>query len=51
MRANGPSNEVQIRRLVNDWAKAVRARDMDGATFSISHASWTMFGKNRRQWQ
>jgi ketosteroid isomerase-like protein len=25
------SNEDQIRRLVNDWANAVRARDMDGA--------------------
>jgi ketosteroid isomerase-like protein len=25
------SNEEQIRRLVNDWAKAVRAKDMDGA--------------------
>jgi ketosteroid isomerase-like protein len=25
------SDEVQLRRLINDWAKAVRARDIDGA--------------------
>jgi uncharacterized protein (TIGR02246 family) len=25
------SNEAQIRKLVADWAKAVRAKDMDGA--------------------
>jgi hypothetical protein len=28
MKSNIVSNEDQIRRLVNDWAKAVRARDM-----------------------
>ena len=26
-----PTNEEQIRRLVNNWAKAIRARDMEGA--------------------
>jgi ketosteroid isomerase-like protein len=31
MTGNVASNEVQIRRIVNDWAKAVRGRDMDGA--------------------
>jgi uncharacterized protein (TIGR02246 family) len=30
MTTDAASNEVQIRRLVNDWARAVRARDMDG---------------------
>jgi ketosteroid isomerase-like protein len=25
------SNEIQIRRLIEDWARAVRARDMEGA--------------------
>ena len=28
MKSHIASNEEQIRRLVNDWAKAVRARDM-----------------------
>src|SRR5262245_19247484 len=36
MTANTRSNETQIRRLVNDWAKAVRARDIHGA--SAHHA-------------
>jgi ketosteroid isomerase-like protein len=31
MTDNVASNKVQIRRIVNDWAKAVRARDMDRA--------------------
>jgi ketosteroid isomerase-like protein len=31
MTSNVASNEAQIRRIVNDWARAVRARDMDGA--------------------
>ena len=31
MQSNVASNEDQIRRLVNEWAKAVRARDMEGA--------------------
>jgi ketosteroid isomerase-like protein len=34
MTANAAANKVQIRRLVNDWAKAVRAKDIDGA---LSH--------------
>ena len=28
---NGTSNEHDIRRLVEDWAAAVRARDVEGA--------------------
>jgi ketosteroid isomerase-like protein len=32
MTANAASNETQIRRLVSNWAKAVRARDIDGAS-------------------
>jgi hypothetical protein len=31
MTGNVASNEVQIRRIVNDWTKAVRGRGMDGA--------------------
>jgi ketosteroid isomerase-like protein len=31
MTGNVASNEEQIRRIVNDWAKAVRMRDLDGA--------------------
>jgi ketosteroid isomerase-like protein len=31
MKGNLSSNEVQIRRLIDNWAKAVRARDMKGA--------------------
>src|SRR4030095_10741185 len=31
MKSNVTSNEEQIRRLVNCWAKAVRAKDMEGA--------------------
>jgi ketosteroid isomerase-like protein len=31
MKGNVASNEEQIRRLVDKWAKAVRARDVDGA--------------------
>ena len=36
MKPNASSSEAQIRRLVNDWAKAVRAGDTDGA--SANHA-------------
>ena len=31
MKSTVISNEEQIRRLVNEWAKAVRARDINGA--------------------
>jgi uncharacterized protein (TIGR02246 family) len=31
MKSNVASNEEQIRRLINDWAKAVRSKDMEGA--------------------
>jgi len=31
VKAEATSNQGQIRRLVSDWAKAIRARDMDGA--------------------
>jgi len=31
MKSNVGSNEEQVRRLVNDGAKAGRAKDMDGA--------------------
>jgi uncharacterized protein (TIGR02246 family) len=30
MKSNVASNEEQIRQLINDWAKAARARDMEG---------------------